>query len=251
MVTGMSDDILNTIEVLTNKVRAKEEEANKLKKLVNELCGEAGIATRYADIPEAGSSVTAIRSDQFYGQTLTAALRNYLEHRKASGLGAASVADIFRAVKDGGYKFGAKNEEIEKISLANALRKSSSIFHRLPNGQYGLLSWYPNAKALPENDAPSSGKGGKAQGRKKTTAKTPTVVITNAVTNKEIRDVILAQQGSFTISDIEAAVKAKFPSKVIPDNKLAAVLFVLKRDKGLLKEVSPRSGKQAAVYAKA
>ena len=87
MVTGMSDDILNTIEVLTNKVRAKEEEANKLKKLVNELCGEAGIATRYADIPEAGSSVTAIRSDQFYGQTLTAALRNYLEHRKASGLG--------------------------------------------------------------------------------------------------------------------------------------------------------------------
>ena len=38
----MNDDILNTIEVLTGKVSAKEEEANKLKKLVNELCAEAG-----------------------------------------------------------------------------------------------------------------------------------------------------------------------------------------------------------------
>src|SRR5687768_11672220 len=100
----MEDDILNTIESLTNRANAKEEEANKLKKLVNELCAEAGIPIRYQTISEAGGT-TSIRSDQFYGLPLTAAIRNYLELRKARNLGAATVAEIFRAIKEGGYKF--------------------------------------------------------------------------------------------------------------------------------------------------
>ena len=37
------------------------------------------------------------------------------------------------------------------------MRKNSSIFHRLPNGQYGLTAWYPNMKrpkvAVEENNA--------------------------------------------------------------------------------------------------
>ena len=137
----MNDELLNTIEVLAKKVGAKEEEANKLKKLVNELCAEAGVAVRYPNVSDTSGSVGALRSDHFYGQTLTAAIRNYLEHRKGSGLGAASVNDIYAAIRDGGYKFETKSEDNAKISAANTLRKSSSIFHKLPNGQYGLLEW--------------------------------------------------------------------------------------------------------------
>jgi hypothetical protein len=256
----MSDDILNTIEVLTKRVGAKEEEANKLKKLVNELCGEAAIPVRYPNIADAGTSISSIRSDQFYGQTLTAAIRNYLEQRKNSNLGAAGVQEIYLAIKDGGYKFETKNEEIAKISVRSALRKTSSIFHRLPNGQYGLLTWYPSAKAKPESElAPkkkakaSHSKGKPAESEN---AVEKVVVIKapekakNDITNKEIRDVILEQQGQFQSSDIETAIKAKYPTKNLPATKIPTVIFLLKKT-GLIKVVSERSGSKGAIYAKA
>jgi len=247
----MNDDIVNTIEVLVAKVRGKEDEANKLKHLVNELCSEACVAIRYPNVAQNGGVSLAIRADHFYGQTLTAAIRNYLEHRKASGLGAATVVEIFRAIRDGGYKFESRSEQNKQISVGNALRKTSSIFHRLPNGQYGLLAWYPSAKAVPENDAPNAkwkGKG-KHPVKKAATGGAPGKTPAAQITNKEIREVILSQAGEFQAIDIETAVKAKFPSKEIPKTKIASVLFISK-NKGLLREVSARTGKKGAVYAK-
>jgi hypothetical protein len=245
----MNDGILNTIEVLTKRVVDKEEEANKLKKLVNELCAEAEIAIRYPNIPQAGASISAIRSDQFYGQTITAAIRDYLEQRKAVGLGAATLNEIYLAVRDGGYKFESKNENNAKVSVGNTLRKSSSIFHRLPNGQYGLLEWYPSAKAKPERETlPKKKKGHTADG--KTTANDLPAKVKNDVTNKEIRAVVLEQRGQFQNSDIEAATKAKFPAKDLPNTKIPTVIFLLKKT-GLIKVVSERSGSKGAVYAKA
>jgi hypothetical protein len=235
----MSDDIQSTIEVLSNKVRAKEEEAAKLKKLINELCTELGIDIRYPNVSDVGGSA-AIRSDHFYGLPLTAAIRNYLEHRKASGLGAASVVDIYKAIKGGGYKFETKSDQNSQISVGNTLRKTSSIFHRLPNGQYGLLSWYPSAKAPVENGSETSTKPAKA-----TKAKNP-----NLITNKEIRDFILAKEGEFKAADIESGIRAKLPTKELPKTKIPAVLFILK-GKELIRQVSPKSGKSGAVYAKA
>jgi hypothetical protein len=247
----MNDDIVNTIEVLAAKVRGKEDEANKLKHLVNELCVEAGVEIRYANVAENGATGSALRSDHFYGQTLTAAIRNYLEHRKALGLGAASTIDIFRAIKDGGYKFETRSEQHKQISVGNALRKTSSIFHRLPNGQYGLLAWYPSAKALPEKDVPKAKGKGKARhpAKKQTAGDAPAKTTGDQITNKEIREVILSQTAEFQAIDIETAVKTKFPSKEVPKTKIASVLFISK-NKGLLREVSPRTGKKGAVYAK-
>jgi hypothetical protein len=247
----MNDDIVNTIEVLATRVRGKEDEANKLKHLVNELCAEAGVAIRYPNVAQNGAAGSAIRADHFYGQTLTAAIRNYLEHRKASGLGAATVVDIFRAIRDGGYKFESKSEHNKQISVGNALRKTSSIFHRLPNGQYGLLAWYPSAKALPENDGPKAKGNGKGRhsAQKQTPGAAPEKAPADQVTNKEIREVVLSQTGEFQAIDIETAVKAKFPSKALTKTKIASVIFISK-NKGLLREVSPRTGTKGAVYAK-
>jgi hypothetical protein len=258
----MNEDILNTIEVLTNKIRVKEEEANKLKKLVNELCIEAGAEARYSDVAESGAGVTAIRADQFYGQTLTAAIRNYLERRKTSGLGAASVPEIYRAIKEGGYKFETNREENAKISVGNALRKTSSIFHRLPNGHFGLLAWYPSAKSPEEatrtkrrKRVPAKIKGLLPERAESIDSETqPTEKNGNgaeAVTQKEIRDVILDQKTEFSASDIESAVKAKFPSKTLPKTKIPSVIFVLTREKGILRQISPRVGAKGAIYAKA
>jgi len=256
----MGDDILNTIEVLTKRVGAKEEEASKLKKLVNELCAEAGVTARYPNIAESNGAIGGIRSDQFYGQTLTAAIRNYLEHRKASGFGAAGLNEIYLAVRDGGYKFESKNEENAKISVGNTLRKTSSIFHRLPNGQYGLLTWYPSAKAKPES-ATAPKKKAKAKPIKVKTAEAGKVVekevesvtpekAKNDVSNKEIRAVVLEQKGQFQNSDIEAATKTKFPTKDLPNTKIPTVIFLLKKS-GVIKVVTKRSGSKGAVYVKA
>jgi hypothetical protein len=242
----MADDILNTIDVLTARVTAKEEEANKLKKLVNELCGEAGIPTRYANIAETGGATT-IRSDQFYGLPLTAAIRNYLEIRKASNLGAATLTEIFRAIRDGGYKFDTKNEENARIGVGNALRKTTSVFHRLPNGEYGLLAWYPSAKAPPQG-TPAVKRG--RPGKKQTNNAGKRTEDAGSLSNKDIRDAALAQSGNFQGADIEKALKAQHPTKSIPSARIPTVLFLLKKA-GLIKVAVPRSGKIGAIFCKA
>ena len=232
----MSDDISNTIEVLAKKVTAKEEEVNKLKRLVNELCEEVGLAPRYANISDSGVTTASLLADHFYGQTVTAAIRNYLEIRKSSNLGAATVLEIYNALHDGGFKFGSKNEDNAKIVVANNLRKSSSIFHKLPNGQYGLLAWYPNAK-VKSDESPEPKREQRAERN-------------DTVTNEEIRNAVLAQAGDFKVIDIEAAIKTRYAAKALPDNKIPTVIFLLKK-KGLLKVVSERAGRTPAIYAKA
>jgi hypothetical protein len=260
----MQDDISNTIEVLTARVRVKEEEANKLKRLVNELCSESGVKIAFPGVLETSPATGPIRSDEYYGQTLTAAIRNYLERRKTAGAGAATVEDIFSAIKEGGYKFESRNDTNAKISVGNALRKTSSIFHRLPNGNYGLLTWYPGAKAKPEEETHVKRKRKskvsrnqvQSDERKKTGPLLPEnsppdapKPIGGAVTNGEVREVILSQAGEFQSNNIERLVKAKFPTKELPKPKVPTVIFILKK-KGLLKQVAPKSGSKPAIYAK-
>ena len=169
-----------------------------------------------------------------------------MERRKSSGLGAATLTEIFTAVQGGGYKFDTKSDENAKIGVGNALRKTSSIFHRLPNGQYGLLSWYPNAKARP----PESQVIYEPRDKTRKSIADLAGFKSNAVTNNDIREVVLSQEGEFQSSNIEGLVKAKFPGKELPKAKIPTVIFILKK-KGLLKEVSPKAGSRPAVYAKA
>ena len=257
----MADNIQDTIELLSARAVSKEEEANKLKALVNDLCKEAGIAARFGSIPTGGAS---IRSDQFYGLALTGAIRSFLEIRKSAGLGAASTGEIFRGIRRGGFKFGTKNDENARIVVSNALRKSSAIFHRLPNGEYGLLAWYPSAKALtangdvhstkkkrarkPVKEAPKEEKVESAPPAKNTSAQE---IKSDAgkVTNEEVRQIVLAQTGNFMGADIERAVKAKYPGKQIIGRKIAAVIFSLKEG-GKLKVVTEGVGAKGNVYSK-
>ena len=260
----MNTDILNSIETLSAKVRKQEEEANALKRVINSLCEDAKIPPRYPNISDSAHDLN-IRKDQYYGQPLNAALRSYLEYRKGANLGPASIGDIFVGIKSGGYKFSTKSDDIAKIGVAAALRKTSSVFHRLPTGEYGLLAWYPNAKATPAEDSESSEKEPtkKTTGKqaKKSKAAKPNEEKSdesgeaeksedNSITAKEVRDVILAAPGEFELNVVEAVVKTKFPGRTLHPNKISNVLFVLKK-KGLIREVSPKVGLKAAVYAKA
>jgi hypothetical protein len=149
----MSDHIQKTVEDLQAQIKTQEADLIAKKKLVNQLCQMAGMAEVYAGASLAAESTSAaLRSDQFYGKPLATAVREVLELRKAAGFGATPVNTIYSTLKDGGFKFDTKDDENAKRNLRISLTKNGTVFHKLPNGDWGLLSWYPNAKATKKDE---------------------------------------------------------------------------------------------------
>lgn len=145
----MSDQLKAAIATLQGELALQEEEVANTKRLINQLAKRAGLPPPYGDAELLARSGLSFSPDQFYGQPLHIAMRTLLEMRKASnpGAGPASVNQIFDALREGGYQFDAKNDENAKRIIRIMLTKNSGVFHKLPNGHYGLLSWYPGAKA--------------------------------------------------------------------------------------------------------
>ena len=133
--------------------------------------------------------------------------------------------------------------------------KNGCIRRGKPNGYFGLLAWYPGAKTeTDDTQVKTKKKPGRPKKKDKTAANGSSNEPANngdSITFKEIRDVILAQEGQFSKADIDAALREKFPLRKVPKTKVPSVIFILKKDKGLLREVTPRSGKKAAIYTKA
>jgi hypothetical protein len=152
----MSDHIKQTIADLEKKVHEYEAHSLRIKTTINELCSMAQLPPRYnpADLKKGQGVGFVIRSDQFHARPLATIIREYLEMRKASDLGPATVEEIYEALAEGGYAFNTKTDAIARISLSNAINKNP-IFYKLPNKKWGLMDWYPNAKkkvAASEND---------------------------------------------------------------------------------------------------
>jgi hypothetical protein len=142
-MTKTLDQAINEIVADIGRLEAQIREK---KTTVNTLCAVAGRDNMYAlDEPEQAVP-SKIRPDQFYGQPLASAVRVILEMRKQQNLGAATNNEIYDALIAGGYTFNTKSDDVARASLRNSLSKNTVTFHKLPNGRFGLLSWYPNAK---------------------------------------------------------------------------------------------------------
>lgn len=145
----MSTDADGVIADLQAKLAPLEAEVIEKKKLINLLCSQYGREPIYNDAAlSVTQAVQPFKSDEFYGKPLSGCMRKILEHRKLSGgEGPATPRDIYQALIAGGFEFEAKNEQNALTGMRISLRKSSRIFHRLPDGKrYGLLEWYPKAK---------------------------------------------------------------------------------------------------------
>jgi hypothetical protein len=142
------------INRLVEDITKAESRIAEQKRMVNRLCELAERPPLYANIDEPNApQIGNIRTDRFYGQPLATAIRDYLQMRKASGLGAASVREIYDTLIKGGFKFEAKDDVNAQRGLRQSLTKNSATFHKLPNGAYGLLEWYPGAKpARPDRE---------------------------------------------------------------------------------------------------
>jgi hypothetical protein len=150
----MRDEFKPAIAALLADLKEIDRKGAETKRAINRLCELAGGPPMFDNIDtESRASVTALRTDQFYGKVLNTAAREYLDMRKAANLGPAMPREIYEALVEGGFKFDTKSETNAITALRQVLRKNSSTFHRLPHGAYGLLAWYPNAKAAKHDDA--------------------------------------------------------------------------------------------------
>ncbi len=143
----MTDHFEQTIAEMQKKLKEQETEVIKTKDMINRLCEYAGKPIIYADNElETSTAIHSIQSDQFYGQPLAKSVRQILEMRKISDTGPATVKEIYEALMQGSYHFDTKNEQNAMRGLRISLTKNALVFHKLPNGRFGLVSWYPNIK---------------------------------------------------------------------------------------------------------
>jgi hypothetical protein len=144
-------ELMPAITLMERKVNEAERKANELLGALNVLRGEAGLPPRPpgggGGIQNAADHVqTQIKADTFFGLKQQRAIRQYLDMRRAQGLGPAKPREIYDALLAGGYEYEAKNAEVALVGMRALLRKRSETFVQLSNGSYGLIAWYPDLK---------------------------------------------------------------------------------------------------------
>jgi len=160
----MATEIQGAIDVLLAQIEAKNHEINQIKSTINGLCRATGREPMFDDdqMREGVTGRVSLKPDSFYGVGPTAAVRKYLEMRGKNN-GAASLDEIFDALKRGGFDFagqGWTDTTRWKNQISIAIGKNVTIFHRLPNESIGLTVWYPDAggkrKAAKDDDKSKS-----------------------------------------------------------------------------------------------
>src|SRR5258708_39139609 len=142
----MSETLESALERVRLRIESLKRDTKDQMRAANVLCGLIPCEPLYS-VAEIEDEVGAapVTSDLYYGQDTPDVIEDILRRRKASGKGAASVADIFEAMKNGGFEFTAANDENAKRGVYISLGKNPK-FHKLPNGSYGLRAWYPAVK---------------------------------------------------------------------------------------------------------
>lgn len=150
----MTNNLEAAINDLTAKLQQQMNDVSETKKAINVLLKMVGKEPMFPDenAEQVGASFN-IEPDQYYGRPLATAVQEYLEsRRKATGKKAIELGDILKALEQGGFDFKAQgwrdNDRLRSLSIS--LAKNTKVFHRLPNGWFGLLSWYPDVVAKKE-----------------------------------------------------------------------------------------------------
>jgi len=154
----MNDKLISAVEVLLTQLQEQIQEVSETKKTINALRRRMGQEPLFADVAAEQIGSASIRSDQFYGKSVLIAAREFLEMRRR----ACSAEDIIEGLKQGGFDFKALTwKEGDRLrSFSMTLAKNSKMFHRLPNGTFGLPAWYPEVmnKRAEEKERPESDK---------------------------------------------------------------------------------------------
>ncbi len=145
-------ELMPAITLMERKVDEAEQKVNQLLGALNVLRSEAGLPPRAGGGGGSGGGgspdqvQTQIKPDTFFGKKQQSAIRQYLEMRRAQGLGPAKPREIYDALLAGGFEYEAKTADIALVGMRALLRKRTETFVSLQNGSYGLTAWYPDMK---------------------------------------------------------------------------------------------------------
>src|SRR2546423_5606438 len=254
---------------LKSRMRDLELRALELKRAANALERKRGEPVTYQDdalaMAEPGGSLV-IKKDQYYGQKIHSAMRQYLAQRKAANMGPATLAEIYKALCDGGMKFETENEDNRKANMRFLLRKNSSIFHRLPDKvNFALVEWYPGIKEEqpdgPDKRPRSRGKR-KSKSSKTKAAKriskpserpaekasaNPTNGDAKVTQEQAVRAAINAVAGEFKKQDVVDWIEKKYPG-VNATQKRESIFAMLGKLKDEIEVARPGKGAEPSTY---
>jgi hypothetical protein len=148
----MRTELSPAVDSLRNQLREQMAEVSETKKMINALLRRMGEDPEFEDV-EIGQQLPlrgTTRPDLYYGKPFATAAQEYLEHRKQ----ACSADEIMTALEHGGFDFKKlawKDRKNWPRLTAISLAKNNQKFHKLPNGTFGLLSWYPDVAKRNEN----------------------------------------------------------------------------------------------------
>jgi hypothetical protein len=153
---AMSSKLQGAVDELLAELDKQALEVAATKKTINVLLSRMGKEPMFPDENPEQVTGAKVRADQFYSRPLATSMQEILQQRKQ----ATSMQDILQQLKDGGFDFkgqGWKEKDWLRMVAIN-LGKNTKVFHKLPNGTYGLLAWYPQVadrkaeKALVEEE---------------------------------------------------------------------------------------------------
>jgi hypothetical protein len=142
------------IEALLEELQNQLDQVADTKRTINTLCRRIGKEPQFPEVAteSVGSASIRIRPDQFYGRPLATSVEEFLENRKrATGDQACTPNDILAGLEAGGFHFKAQGwKDNDRLRAMSITLGKNPKFHRLPNGTYGLISWYPGVAAKKE-----------------------------------------------------------------------------------------------------
>ncbi|HEX9750488.1 MAG TPA: hypothetical protein VGB22_04240 [candidate division Zixibacteria bacterium] len=153
----MSEHLRKSIEELTARLNAQENEVANTKRAINALCQAMDEPPRYRSVEPERTESQAMRPDQFFGKPLASVVREVLEMRGH----AMQVSEVMDTMKRGGYDFG--DEKFAERGLRISLGKNTATFIQVKGSDsFGLVEWYPEIARLRRSksgkqDSPGNG----------------------------------------------------------------------------------------------
>ncbi len=246
------------LEAMVALVEQKARELSDLKRVTNVMCRDLKVPEIFAEVEETvGGGIRRVKPDQFYGKSPILAAREYLEFKHE----AVRPEEILEALTRGGFDFVAQNwpEKDRLRLLALSLSKNSIIFHKLPQGTYGLLKWYPDR----EKD---KGEGGRptqkpqTQAQSKARPKAQKVAVKAAARQQQkkrdadsasaggevvaVQEAISEQSGPFTLDDVLPMLDESYRDRT----KIGAELNRLAQKGAGIRKVAKGALNKPAVY---
>ncbi len=130
------DALRMAIKALEEDLIRLNAEVKKRRQAINTLYETLGEMAPY-DMEDQAKPIRQMRPDLFYGRVFAEAVSEFLSMEGH----ACSVEEIIRGLEAGGFDFPWDTKVVSVCSMSIT---KNSLFHKLPNGTFGLMAWYPS-----------------------------------------------------------------------------------------------------------